>query len=54
MVVSNSGINAVPVEVALEGATRLTVVALTSLAHSAAPSRHAGGKPVRDRGYHPG
>jgi uncharacterized phosphosugar-binding protein len=46
MVTSNSGINAVPVEVALEGKSRgLTVVALTSLHHSqGVPSRHASGK----------
>ncbi len=46
LVTSNSGINAVPVEVALEGKSRgLTVVALTSLRHSqGVPSRHASGK----------
>lgn len=46
MVISNSGINIVPVEVALEGKARgLTVIALTSLAHSrGVPSRHASGK----------
>ena len=46
MVVSNSGINAVPVEIALEGkALGLTVIALTSRAHSGRmPSRHASGK----------
>ncbi len=46
MVISNSGINAVPVEVALEGKARgLTVIALTSLAHSrGVPSRNASGE----------
>jgi uncharacterized phosphosugar-binding protein len=46
IVVSNSGINAVPVEMALEGkARRLAVIALTSLAHSrAVPGRHPSGK----------
>jgi uncharacterized phosphosugar-binding protein len=46
IVISNSGINAVPVEVALEGKSRgLTVVALTSLRHSqGVPSRHPGGQ----------
>jgi uncharacterized phosphosugar-binding protein len=46
LVISNSGINALPVEVALEGKARgLTVVALTSLNHSrAVPPRHPGGK----------
>jgi uncharacterized phosphosugar-binding protein len=46
MVISNSGINAVPIEVALEAKSRgLTVVALTSLRHSqGVPSRHASGK----------
>jgi uncharacterized phosphosugar-binding protein len=46
MVISNSGINAVPVEVALEAKARdLTVVALTSMAHSRRMrSRHASGR----------
>ncbi len=46
MVISNSGINPVPVEMALEGKARgLTVIALTSWAHSQRmTSRHASGK----------
>ena len=46
MVISNSGINPVPVEMALEGKARgLTVIALTSVAHSrSVPPRHPGGK----------
>ncbi len=46
MVISNSGINPVPIEAALEGKARgLMVIALTSLAHSRdVPSRHESGK----------
>jgi len=50
IVISNSGINAVPVEVALEGKARgLQVIALTSGDHSrAVESRHGGGKRLLD------
>jgi uncharacterized phosphosugar-binding protein len=46
LVISNSGINAVPVEMALEGKRRgLTVLALTSLRHSrSVPPRHPSGQ----------
>ncbi|MFQ5655996.1 MAG: sugar isomerase domain-containing protein [Candidatus Methylomirabilales bacterium] len=46
IVVSNSGINVVPVELALEAKKRgLFVVAITALAHSrAVPPRHSSGK----------
>lgn len=46
VVISNSGINPLPVEVALECKARgLTVIAITCLAHSqAVASRHPGGK----------
>ncbi len=46
LVISNSGINAVPVEMALEGRRRgLTVIALTSLRHSrTVPPRHPSGQ----------
>ena len=46
MVISNSGINVVPVEVALEGKARgLTLIALTSLTHSRkVQARHPSGK----------
>lgn len=46
IVVSNSGINPVPVEMALGGRERgLTVVAITSVTHSQqVPSRHASGR----------
>ncbi len=55
MVISNSGINAVPIEAALEGKARgLTVIALTSLAHSRdVPSRKRQ-TALRNRGYRPG
>jgi uncharacterized phosphosugar-binding protein len=50
IVISNSGINPLPIEVALEGKARgLTVIALTSIAHSSrVPSRHPGGKKLMD------
>lgn len=46
IVASNSGRNAVPIDVALEGRRLgMRVVAITNLAHSRAwPSRHSGGK----------
>jgi uncharacterized phosphosugar-binding protein len=46
IVASNSGRNAVPVDVALEGRRMgMRVVAITNMAHSRAwPSRHSGGK----------
>ncbi len=46
LVISNSGINAVPVEMALEGKRRgLTVIALTSVRHSrTVPPRHPSGQ----------
>ena len=46
IVASNSGRNAVPIDVALEGRKRgMRVIAITNLAHSQAwPSRHPGGK----------
>lgn len=46
IVVSNSGINAVPVEIAIEARQHgLLVIAVTSLAHSrAVPARHPSGK----------
>lgn len=50
LVISNSGINAVPVEMALEGKRRgLTVLALTSLRHSrSVPPRHPSGQRLFD------
>jgi len=46
VIISNSGINPVPIEMAiLAKAAGVTVIALTSLAHSkAVPSRHSNGK----------
>jgi uncharacterized phosphosugar-binding protein len=46
IVISNSGINAVPIEVALEGTARgATVVAITALEHSQrSASRHSSGR----------
>jgi len=50
IVISNSGINAVPIEMAMLGKEQgLTVVAITSLAHSrAVESRHSSGKKLYD------
>jgi uncharacterized phosphosugar-binding protein len=50
IVISNSGINPLPIEVALEGKARgLTVIALTSIAHSSqVSSRHPDGKKLMD------
>jgi uncharacterized phosphosugar-binding protein len=50
IVISNSGINPLPIEIALEGKARgLSVIALTSIAHSSqVPSRHPGGKKLMD------
>lgn len=50
VVISHSGINAVPVEVAQHGVDRgLTIVAITSTAHSlASRSRHPGGERLLD------
>ncbi len=50
IVASNSGRNAVPIEMAMEGLARgLRVIAITNLAHSRAwPSRHPSGKSLAD------
>ena len=50
VVASNSGRNAVPIELALAGRARgLRVIAVTNLRHSAVwPSRHASGKKLAD------
>jgi uncharacterized phosphosugar-binding protein len=50
IVASNSGRNAVPIDVALEGRRLgMRVIAITNLAHSRAwPSRHSGGKNLGD------
>ena len=50
IVASNSGRNAVPIEMAMEGLARgLKVIAITNLAHSRAwPSRHPSGKSLAD------
>jgi len=50
IVISNSGINSLPVDIALEGkAHGLTIVALTSIAHSSSVnSRHPSGKKLMD------
>ncbi len=50
IVASNSGRNAVPIEMAMEGRARgLKVIAITNLAHSRAwPSRHPSGKSLAD------
>jgi uncharacterized phosphosugar-binding protein len=50
IVISNSGINALPIEIALEGKARgLKIIALTSIAHSSSvSSRHPSGKKLMD------
>ena len=50
VVISNSGRNAVPIDMALEGREKgLRVIAITNLAQSMAwPSRHASGKRLRE------
>jgi uncharacterized phosphosugar-binding protein len=52
IVASNSGRNAVPIELALTGRARgLKVIIITNLAHTRAwPSRHASGKRLADAG----
>jgi len=52
IVASNSGRNAVPIELALTGRERgLKVIVITNLAHTRAwPSRHASGKRLADAG----
>jgi uncharacterized phosphosugar-binding protein len=50
IVISNSGINPLPIEIALEGKTRgLTIIALTSVDHSSSvSSRHSSGKKLME------
>jgi uncharacterized phosphosugar-binding protein len=50
IVISNSGINPLPIEIALEGKARgLTIVALTSIDHSSSvSSRHSSGKKLME------
>jgi uncharacterized phosphosugar-binding protein len=50
IVISNSGINPLPIEITLEGKARgLTIVALTSIAHSSSvSSRHPSGKKLME------
>jgi uncharacterized phosphosugar-binding protein len=50
VVISNSGVNPLPIEIAMQGKARgVTVIALTCLAHSrAVDSRHASGRKLMD------